>query len=299
MRAIVTGGCGFIGSNLVDRLIELGHEVVVLDNLITGSINNLNPKAEFFNVDVNSEFTSYNADDPELGEDDLYALSNITADVIFHLAALARIQPSFHRPKMTILNNCMGTVNMLELASSRNMKMVYAGSSSFYSGPHINPYAHSKWIGEEHCKMYNEVYGVSVAIARFFNVYGPRHVKDGDNAAVLGIFERQIANNEPITVTGTGEQKRDFTAVEDIVDGLIAMSEKSWNGEIFNLGRGENYSINEIAAMFKPKEIVHIPARPGEAQTTLADLTFTKNNINWTPHRNVSDYISNFVKGIA
>jgi nucleoside-diphosphate-sugar epimerase len=120
-------------------------------------------------------------------------------------------------------------------------------------------------------------------------------VQDGENAAVLGIFERQRKNNEPLTVTGTGEKRRDFTHVYDICSGLIAMSEGSWNGEVFNLGRGNNYSINEVAAMFKPKEIVHIPDRPGEALTTLADLSFTQQNLNWTPNMNLPDYVDEFI----
>lgn len=283
MRTIVTGGCGFVGSNLVDRLIEQNHEVVVVDNLATGNIENLNPRAEYLPLDIRNEALSH--------------LPQLRADVIFHCAALARIQPSFYRPDETISVNCDGTVRILELARTTKAKVVYAGSSSFYFDPHANPYAHSKWIGEEHAKMYNKVYGVSVAIARFFNVYGPRHVQDGENAAVLGIFERQRREGVPLTVTGTGEQRRDFTHVADIVSGLIAMSDKAWNGEVFNLGRGSNFSINEVAAMFKsPQGVVHVPARPGEAWETLADISFSKEQLGWEPVHNLPDYVDEFLE---
>jgi len=283
MLAIVTGGGGFVGSNLVDKLLDSGHEVYVVDNFATGYPENVNKKAKLVQADI------------RMGFFDLDKLRGLKPDVIFHCAALARIQPSFKKPAETLEVNSQGTVQVLEYAKLVGAKMVYAGSSSFYFDPHANPYAYSKWIGEEHCKMYNQVYGVPVAIARFFNVYGPRHVQDGENAAVLGIFEKQRKENKPLTVTGNGEQRRDFTHVYDICSGLIAMSEGSWNGEVFNLGRGNNYSINEVAQMFKPVEIQHLDARPGEAWTTLADLSFTKGNLNWEPKMNLPDYVDEFL----
>lgn len=283
MLTLVTGGGGFIGSNLVDKLIDEGHEVVVVDNFATGYPANVNKKAKLVQEDIRGDLLAVDK------------LRGLKPEVVFHIAALARIQPSFKKPAETIEVNSQGTVQVLEYTKHVGAKLVYAGSSSFYFDPHANPYAYSKWIGEEHCKMYNQVYGVPTAIARFFNVYGPRHVQDGENAAVLGIFERQRRNNETLTVTGNGEQRRDFTHVYDICSGLIAMSEGSWNGEVFNLGRGNNYSINEVAAMFKPTDIVHVPARPGEAWTTLADLTFTQQNLNWTPKMNLPDYVDEFL----
>jgi UDP-glucose 4-epimerase len=226
-------------------------------------------------------------------------LSSFNPDVIFHIAALARIQPSFKRPVEVISANCSGTVQMLDYARAKKSMVVYAGSSSFYFDPHANPYAHSKWIGEEHCKMYNKVFGVSVSIARFFNVYGPRHVRDGDNANVLGIFERQKMANQPLTITGTGEQRRDFTHVDDICEGLLAMAKRSWNGDVFNLGRSSNYSINEVASMFKPAEIQYLPSRPGEARETLANIDDSRSKLAWEPKRNLPDYIEEFLKGLG
>lgn len=284
MLTVVTGGGGFIGSNLVDQLVDMGHDVFVIDNFATGYPYNVNKKTKLVKEDIRNNLLAVDK------------LRGLKPEVVFHCAALARIQPSFKKPAETLEVNSQGTVQVLEYAKHVGAKLVYAGSSSFYFDPHANPYAYSKWIGEEHCKMYNKVYGVPVAIARFFNVYGPRHVQDGENAAVLGIFEKQRKNNEPLTVTGNGEQRRDFTHVFDICSGLIAMSNEKWNGEVFNLGRGNNYSINEVAAMFNPQEIKHVPARPGEAWTTLADLSFTQEKLGWVPKHNLPDYVDEFLK---
>lgn len=288
MRIVVTGGAGFVGSNLVDKLVDVGsNEIIVIDNLATGSVKNINANVHFEEFDIRSDWSSSNK------------LSSFKPDIIFHMAALARIQPSFKRPSEVLSVNCSGTVKMLDYARLNGSKVVYAGSSSFYFDPQANPYAHSKWIGEEHCKMYNKVFGVSVAIARFFNVYGPRHVKDGDNANVLGIFERQRASSQPLTVTGNGEQRRDFTHIDDICSGLMAMTKNTWGGDVFNLGRSSNYSINEVARMFKPMEIKYLPSRPGEARDTLADIEESKSKLNWEPIKNLPDYISEFLKSIG
>jgi UDP-glucose 4-epimerase len=285
MKCIVTGGAGFIGSNLVDKLISLNHEVTIIDNLLTGEEKNLNPKAKFINADVRYAFSSIS----EIKE-------NI--DVIFHCAAQSRIQPSFVDPISTSVINVFGTIRILELARKNKAKVVYAGSSSFYGDPRKNIYALSKWIGEEYCISYNQIYGVPVAIARFFNVYGPRQISEGPYANLIGIFEHQKLNKQPLTATGNGEQRRDFTHVFDIVDGLIAMSKDSWNGEVFNLGSGVNYSINEVAKMFNPVGIKYIPAKPGEAWETLADISFTKEKLNWQPKYNLPDYIKEFLISI-
>jgi len=275
MKTIVTGGLGFIGSNLVDRLIELDHEVCVIDNQYSGKLERLNPFAKCIHVDIRQ---------------DLHKFDDLEADVIFHLAGQARIQPSFAIPIETANINIIGTMNVLELAKKVGARLVYAGSSSFYGDPHKNPYALSKWIGEEMCLMYNQVYSIPVAIARFFNVYGPRQPTDGQYATVIGIFERQYYSNQPLTVTGTGEQKRDFTHVYDIVEGLIAMSQKSWNGEVFNLGNGVNYSIKQVAEMFN-RPIEYIPLRPGEAWETLADISQSCTALGWSPKFNLEEYI--------
>ena len=276
---LVTGGCGFIGSNLVDMLVK-EHNVVVVDNLDTGKKENCNKDANYIFDDIRNVFSNLETLNPEL--------KNI--QVIFHLAALARIQPSFERPAITMDINTGGTVLVCEYAKKVGAKVVYAGSSSFYAGPYLNPYSFSKWQGEEVCKMYSEVYGISTAIARFFNVYGPRHLRVGPYATVIGIFENQMLNNEPLTITGDGEQRRDFTNVADICNGLIKMSENSWAGEVFNLGTGTNHSINELAAMFK-NDVKYIPKRPGEACITLADIEKTTSKLKWVPTAKLEKYV--------
>jgi UDP-glucose 4-epimerase len=271
MDILVTGGSGFIGSNLVDELVK-ENKVTVWDNYDTGG--HMNPKANHIFQDILKPYKS-----PK----------NI--DVIFHIAAKARIQPSFEKPFITHETNVAGTVRMLELARQHNAKFVYAGSSSAYFDVHANPYAFSKWQGEQYCELYNKVYGVKVAIARFFNVYGPREYKEGTWAPVVGRFIHQWENNKPLTITGDGEQRRDFTHVFDIVSGLIAMSKGEWNADIFNLGTGKNHSINELAELFETN-IEYTPKRPGEANTTMADISKSKELLDWNPVMDLERYIN-------
>jgi|688.fasta_scaffold13682_5 UDP-glucose 4-epimerase len=276
MKCLVTGGAGFIGSNLVDSLIDQNNEVVIWDNLSTGKKENLNPKARFFRYNVSEEH-------------DLEKF-----DVIFHLAAEPRIQPSFQKPVLTHESNVTGTLKILEYAAKTQAKVVFAGSSSVYHDIYANPYSFTKHVGEEYCALFNRVYGVSVAIARFFNVYGHRQLDEGAYATVIGIFAKQFKNKLPLTITGNGEQRRDFTHVQDIVSGLIAMSKQHHNATVFNLGTGKNYSINELAKMFK-HDYVYIPKRPGEADTTLADLSTSTKVLGYRPTINLEEYISELI----
>jgi|6_EtaG_2_1085325.scaffolds.fasta_scaffold02773_8 UDP-glucose 4-epimerase len=286
MNILVTGGCGFIGSNLVDELVRNpDNKVVVVDNLDTGKKENCNEKAHYIFEDIRDVFDE---------NKEKYKKHLESTDIIFHLAALARIQPSFERPQETMDINTRGTSLICEFARINNAKVVYAGSSSFYGGVYLNPYSFTKWQGEEICKMYSEVYGVTTAIARFFNVYGKRHLKTGPYATVIGIFEHQISNNQALTITGTGEQRRDFTHVDDIVSGLIFMSRGSWAGEVFNLGTGKNHSINELAEMYKT-ETAYVPARPGEAWTTLADIQKSADDIGYNPKVRLEAYVSSWL----
>ena len=284
-KIIVTGGCGFIGSNLVNKLCkDENNKVIVIDNLSTGKKENFNDLAEYIYEDINFALT--NKKHEKILKD---------ASTIFHLAALARIQPSFDDPQDTFVNNANGTIAVCEYARKNNIKVVYAGSSSFYAGPHLNPYSFTKWIGEEICCLYNKVYNLDVNIARFFNVYGPNHLKTGPYATVLGIFEEQWVSKKPLTVTGDGEQRRDFTHVFDICSGLISMSLIKGESEIYNLGTSKNYSINEVASMFNGSEITYIAARPGEARETLADIQFSKEKLNYKPHQELKEYVDSFL----
>ena len=280
-RVLVTGGLGFIGYNLVKRLLETNkYDITVIDNLASDS------------SDINNKHNgvSYILDDINNINNEQY--QNMTFELIFHLAALARIQPSFEDPVSYFQSNVLGTVSICELARRCGAKIIYAASSSAYGGPKLNPYAFTKYTGEETLKMYSELYGISTVCARFFNVYGDRQPTEGTYATIIGIFERQYSNGKSLTITGDGEQRRDFTHVYDICDGLICLSKHTHTGEVYNLGTGTNYSINEIAAMFSD-DTTYIPARPGEARITLADISATQ-NFGYQPKQNITNYVESF-----
>jgi len=278
MNILVTGGAGFIGSNLVEELVKQGHRVMVWDNYSTGKEENCILTRE----DKPPWYYPYDISEQQKTGSEI--------DIIFHLAAQSRIQPSFSDPLDNHNSNITGTINILELAKEKNAKLIYAGSSSFYHDVHANPYAFAKWVGEQYCELYNKVYGVKTAIARFFNVYGPKQTCGGPYATVVGTFEKQYKEKTPLTITGSGENRRDFIHVDDIVSGLIAISEGEWENEIFNLGTGKDYSINELAAMFDAP-IKYISRRPGEADITKADISKSKELLNWNPIIDLERYI--------
>ena len=283
MKFLVTGGVGFIGTNLIKALLKDGHEVVSIDNYSTGLKENEQNGCRYYNADI-CDYKSFDnfMDDP---------------DLVFHLAALPRIQPSFKYPSITFKTNVGGTLNLLDWCKEKNTPLVYAGSSSTHGGVYKNPYTFTKWQGEELCKLYSKVYSLQIAICRFYNVYGPYQLTQGEYCTVIGIFERQRKNNEALTITGDGQQRRDFTHVDDIVDGLIKCGidlitddNSKANGETFELGRGINYSINEVANMFGGEK-KYISQKKGEVRDTLCvDLKANK-LLNWNPKRNLEDYI--------
>lgn len=283
-KILVTGGLGFVGSHLVELLLKnQDSEITVIDNLISESASkdNMRPGARYWIDDI----CNLNS----------YKYHNEKFDTVFHLAALARIQPSFKDPLSYLSIDMMGTAHVLEFARNRGSNVVYAGSSSAYGGPMLNPYAFAKYTGEQICEMYSKVYGMSTVTARFFNVYGARQPVTGPYATVVGIFEDQKLKEIPLTVTGDGEQRRDFTHVSDIAAGLVSLSEGTHAGEIYNLGTGKNYSINELAGLFNPIEIKYLPQRPGEARNTLADISETVAKTGWKPQINIEDYINQFI----
>jgi UDP-glucose 4-epimerase len=273
MNYIITGGCGFVGSNLVDILLKQGHKVIIIDDMSSGKYTNESAETHCLDIQNIMSFRP-----------------NIRIDAIFHLAAEARIQPSFERPLRWQQANINGTAAVCEWARKYNCKVIYAGSSSCYGGRFMNPYTFSKKISEEMCEMYSKVYGVSTVTARFFNVYGPRNPLIGEYTPIIAKFEQLKKKGKPLTVVGDGEQKRDFTHVYDICEGLIRLSEGKWNGEVFNLGTGKNYSINELVKMFECEKI-HLPARPGESRETKADISKTIEMVGWKPRYNLKDYI--------
>ena len=281
MICLVTGGLGFVGSNLVDELVKQGHEVHVWDNLSSDSSSEdyKNPEATYMIADIRSSHWKF--------------FEHPRYDVIFHLAANARIQPSFEIPLEYLSNDIMGTASVCELARKTGSKVVYAGSSTAFAGPMLNPYAFAKYTGEQVCEMYHKVFGLKIATARFFNVYGPRQPKTGTWATVIGVFENLYLQGKPMTVTGTGEQRRDFTHISDIVAGLIDMSKIDGKGEIFSLGTGTNYSLNEVAKLFSDT-IQYLPARPGEAWVTLADPQAINSVTGWLAKIGLKDYVKDW-----
>ena len=279
MKVLVTGGAGFIGTNLIKRLLNEGHEVVSLDDYETGTKDNHVEGVKYIDGDI--ETIEYIQGD---------------YDLCFHLAALSRIQPSFENPTETFRVNVRGTEAVCEWAKHNNVKVVYAGSSSKHHDPSQSPYAAYKYLGEEVCKLYKKTYDLNVEICRFYNVYGPDEVIEGDWAAVIGIWRRQVRDGEKITIVGDGEQRRDFTHVVDIVDGLYKVAvgtevhEDAWE-----LGCGVNYSINEMFNMFKERfpqlESLYLPDQPGNYRKTLRENNDTLERLSWKPEDRLNDYI--------
>ena len=280
MKALVTGGAGFVGTNIIKRLLKDGHEVASIDNYSSGKKENEQDGCLYYDYDLSYNYVRDDGD---------------RYDVIFHLAALARIQPSIKNPHKTILNNFTSTLNILDYARENGIRFVYAGSSSFHHGLYESPYAWSKFSGEDLCKLYSNVYDIDTAICRFYNVYGPHQIEEGTYATVIGIFEKQYREGQPLTIVGDGEQRRDFTHIDDIVDGLIRCSEQPFRAEIFELGSGKNYSINEVANMFGGDySKKYLDKRLGEYDVTLADYSEAKDILDWKPTKDLSDYI-NFI----
>lgn len=295
MKSLVTGGAGFIGSNLVDKLLSLGHEVTVVDNEYSDAHDQFywNPEAYNVNCDIR----------------DYKALTNVFGngiDYVFHLAAEARIQPAVENPIEAVSINSVGTCTVLQCAREAGVKrFMYSSTSSGYgmnSYPNVetqpddclNPYSVSKVNGEKLCKMYTDLFDLPTISFRYFNVYGERQPLRGQYAPVIGIFLRQCAAGEPLTIVGDGEQRRDFTHVNDVVNANILAAtsdvDDSAFGQIYNVGNGKNYSVNEIAEMISDNT-VNVPARRGEARVTLANNNKIKNTFGWNSTVEVEEWI--------
>ena len=280
MRALVTGGAGFVGTNLVKRLLKDEHEVIVFDNYSTGSKENRQDGCTYIDIDITESFTDWTEN----------------FDVIFHLAALPRIKPSFENPKEVCDVNVVGTQNVLEYARKTETPVIYAGSSSFWGGVYKNPYTFSKWQGEELCKMYEQIYELPVTICRFYNVYGNYMPTEGEYRTVLPIFLEQYNKGLPLTITGDGTQRRDFTHVDDIVDAMIKVVELNKWGSVYELGRGKNHSIKEVVLMiskFSRGDVGwnFIPKIRGEVQETLCRSELARKKLKWEPKINLEDWI--------
>ncbi len=297
MHYLVTGGAGFIGGHIVDALIARGDTVRILDNFSTGSRTNVHPQAELVEGDLTRP-----AD---------VARACIGIDGVFHVAALPRIPLSIAEPQRTHDSNVNGTLNLLVAAKDAGVKrIVYSASSSAYGNQPIlplvetmqaaptNPYGLQKHIGELYMTVFASIYGIETVSLRYFNVYGPRMATEGAYVTVMSAFLRQRAAGELLTITGDGEQTRDFTHVRDVVAANILAMESVHvgKGEVVNIGAGENHSVNEIArAVGGP--VVHIAARPGEMRNTLADTTRAKILLGWEPKVRFAEGMEELMKG--
>tara|TARA_B100000963_G_scaffold352600_1_gene366037 strand:+ start:16482 stop:17381 length:900 start_codon:yes stop_codon:yes gene_type:complete len=294
--AAVTGGAGFIGSTLVDKLISSGVDVTIIDNLSTGKKENINPKAKFLHKDIR-DITSG-------------MLNRI--DIVFHTAALARVQPSITDPVEFDKINVGGTVNLLKACVDAGVKkVVYSASSSCYgdatvfptpethSTNPLSPYGLQKYIGEQYCKMFSQVYDIDTVCLRYFNVYGERMNFEGAYKLVLAIFIQQHLQNTPLTITNTGDQRRDFTYVDDVIEAniLAANHPNKLNGESFNIGNGDNFSVNEIADIFGGEKSYGIEVL--EPFQTLADNSKAKTILGWNPQGNLKQWLKDYLENIS
>lgn len=295
MKSLVTGGAGFIGSNLVETLLGIGHTVVCVDN----ESSDAHDKPYWNSNTINIR--------GDIRDQTLMSSAMKDVDYVFHLAAEARIQPAIENPINAVSVNDLGTATILQCARENQVKkFMFSSTSAAYgrndspnvetqSPDPLNPYSVTKLNGENLCKMYTELFGLPTVIFRYFNVYGPRQPVRGQYAPVLGIFKRQKDAGEPLTIVGDGNQRRDFVHVEDVaranVMAALADPGQDAYGEVYNIGTGKNYSVNEIAEMFM-HEKTYIAPRPGEARVSLANNQKMRNTFGWTPTHDLEKWVS-------
>jgi UDP-glucose 4-epimerase len=300
MKFLITGGSGFIGSHLTEKLVKSGHKVIVIDNLSVGKKKNLSSikkKISFYKRDIRN----------------YEKIKNLFKDVdcVFHLAALADIVPSIDKPDDYYSTNVTGTFNVLKSCRLHKVpRIIYSASSSCYGIPKKYPtaesskispqypYALTKRLGEELLLHFGKVYNMNVSSLRFFNVYGTRARTSGTYGAVFGVFLAQKLANQPFTVVGSGNQKRDFTYVTDVVNAMITVAKsKKLNGEIFNVGSSKTISVNTIVKLLKGN-VIKIPKRPGEPNITFADINKITKKTKWKPKINIEKGIKIMLNNI-
>ena len=295
MISLVTGGAGFIGSNLVDYLIEQGHEVICVDNESAECNDKFywNDKA----CNIIGDITDYDF------------IKNCFKDVdyVFHLAAESRLQPAIKNPIEAVYKNCVGTTTILQCAREAGVKrFVYSSTSSGYGfnpSPNVetqpddclNPYSASKVAAEKFCKMYSDLYGLETVVLRYFNVFGERSPRRGQYAPVIGIFDRQRLSGEALTIVGDGTQRRDFIYVGDVAKANLIAAEanldKKYFGQVFNIGSGVNYSVQEIADAISDNQ-TYISKREGEMETTWSNIEKASEVLGWKPEVDVLEWIN-------
>lgn len=301
MKCLVTGGAGFIGSNLVDSLLDLGHDVIVVDNCSSGSDKFYwNHNAKNYKLDI----TNYDLIEPLFSE----------VDYVFHLAAVSRVQQSIEDPLLCVKTNVLGTAAVLEASKKHGVKrVVYSSTSAAYGQnavPNIetqkndclNPYSASKVAGEELCSIYNSLFGLETISLRYFNVYGNRQPLDNKTAQIIGLFEKQKSMNLMLSITGDGKQRRDFVNVLDVVDAnikaAVAILPPHIIGTAFNIGSSINYSINDLALMFD-HDVTYIDSKPGEVKENLANIDKAKKYLEWEPTISLKKWIKNNIREVT
>ncbi len=300
-KCLITGGAGFIGSHLAERLLSDGHDVIVIDNCSTGRIENLRHLNESMKLHV------FEGDIQDIDRIES-AFQNV--DWVFHLAALAEIVPSIETPMAYHNSNINGTISVLEASRRHGVeRFVYAASSSCYGIPDVYPtpedaqmrpqypYAFTKMVGEQYVMHWERVYGLPAISLRMFNIYGPRSRTKGTYGAVFGVFLAQKLAGKPFTVIGDGTQTRDFTFVTDAVDAFVASAASELRGEIMNIGSGNTYSINRLVELLDG-EVTYIPKRPGEPDCTFADTTRIKEELNWSANVSLEEGVQVMLENI-
>tara|TARA_R110002051_G_scaffold241753_1_gene302177 strand:+ start:5150 stop:6016 length:867 start_codon:yes stop_codon:yes gene_type:complete len=285
-KVVVTGGAGFIGSNLVDRLIDANLEVIILDNLSTGKKENINPKAEFIQCDVSKDRPLFEG-----------------VDTVFHLAATPQVQYSIENP--TDNNNLHSLINMLNISKKLGVKrFIFSSSSAVYGNPKytpidenhplnpLSPYALHKLIGEQYCKLYSDIYNLDTVCLRYFNAYGDRMSNTGAYKSVISVFKEQQSQNQPLNIVNDGEQKRDFVHVEDIIQAniLCATHPNNFKGEIYNVGTGNAYTVNQIADIFGGEK--QYGETRIEPKCSIAENAKIRLELDWK----ISNDLQNFIK---
>lgn len=301
-RVIVTGGAGFIGSHLAERLCADGHRVTAVDSLVVGRRDNL------LSLENEPRFDFVQADVASIKEADAIFRE---IDWVFHLAARADIVPSIEEPRAYYEANVTGTFNVLEAARRAGVKrFLYAASSSCYGIPEIYPtpesvsadaqypYAQTKYLGEELCLHWRKLYRMPVVSLRLFNVYGPRHRTTGAYGAMFGVFLAQILAGKPLTIVGDGTQTRDFTFVTDVVDAFVTAAQAEGAEGVFNVGSGDTVSVNRVVELLGGGEATHIPSRPGEPRCTFADISRIRAEMGWAPKVSMEEGVRELLANI-
>lgn len=293
-KFLVTGGAGFIGSNMVDFLINHGHDVVIVDNLTTGKKDNINPNAKFYKLDLYFE---------KIDE----ILSDI--DYVIHMAAIPNVQQSIDQPLFTSEHNLVATIKLLNSVRKfpNVKKFVFSSTSAIYGNPiqipvketfepnPLSPYALQKLCSEQYIKMFTELYNINAVCLRYFNVFGERMTSEGAYKSVISVFTEQYNQDKPLTITNDGNQRRDFINVKDVViANYLACLKNTGTFDVFNVGYGENISVNEIADYFN-SDVTYIGYRI-EPKITLCDNTKIKNKLGWSPSISVGDWLTNKLK---